>query len=445
MIRMSKATFFTLMVISAFQAKAQDTMRLVMQSAQDIALSKSIDVQFTEMDAEILRLEANEVMTEGFPKLNANVDYNWNFQQQVNVIPENSFFPGSPSTEAIFTQPHAATAKAELNQLVFDARYLYGLQARKSLLNMAEARKALSKKNVKDAFPPAYLQCLYIKAFIEQLDSSRTVLEALLALNQKLYDEGLGEALTVDRLELSIDQISTQIDYAKVNLENSMANLRYVMNIAPDVVLYFEDSLHQYAHDTLDVLADYQYTSLPEYRVLEINDQLRYFDIAQARAQLYPSIYLFGYYGVLAQRSSFSFFKAGPDYRWFDFGTLGFTLNIPIYDGSTAKMQIQQRELRRSQNQLDIERLKKGFDLGLSTTSNEVDNAQKQLDQAESNYRLTERIYMRENLRYEEGVGSSFALVSAQQDMIEAQIEILEKTYQLALAKFNWKQKRGIL
>lgn len=445
MIRMSKATFFTLMVISAFQAKAQDTMRLVMQSAQDIALSKSIDVQFTEMDAEILRLEANEVMTEGFPKLNANVDYNWNFQQQVNVIPENSFFPGSPSTEAIFTQPHAATAKAELNQLVFDARYLYGLQARKSLLNMAEARKALSKKNVKDAFPPAYLQCLYIQAFIEQLDSSRTVLEALLALNQKLYDEGLGEALTVDRLELSIDQISTQIDYAKVNLENSMANLRYVMNIAPDVVLYFEDSLHQYAHDTLDVLADYQYTSLPEYRVLEINDQLRYFDIAQARAQLYPSIYLFGYYGVLAQRSSFSFFKAGPDYRWFDFGTLGFTLNIPIYDGSTAKMQIQQRELRRSQNQLDIERLQKGFDLGLSTTSNEVDNAQKQLDQEESNYRLTERIYMRENLRYEEGVGSSFALVSAQQDMIEAQIEILEKTYQLALAKFNWKQKRGIL
>ena len=208
---------------------------------------------------------------------NANVDYNWNFQQQVNVIPENSFFPGSPSTEAIFTQPHAATAKAELNQLVFDARYLYGLQARKSLLNMAEARKALSKKNVKDAFPPAYLQCLYIKAFIEQLDSSRTVLEALLALNQKLYDEGLGEALTVDRLELSIDQISTQIDYAKVNLENSMANLRYVMNIAPDVVLYFEDSLHQYAHDTLDVLADYQYTSLPEYRVLKT--KLSYFQI----------------------------------------------------------------------------------------------------------------------------------------------------------------------
>ena len=148
---------------------------------------------------------------------------------------------------------------------------------------------------------------------------------------------------------------------------------------------------------------------------------------------------------MLAQRSSFSFFKAGPDYRWFDFGTLGFTLNIPIYDGSTAKMQIQQRELRRRQNQLDIERLQKGFDLGLSTTTNEVDNAQNQLDQAESNYRLTERIYRRENLRYEEGVGSSFALVSAQQDMIEAQIEILEKTYELALAKFNWKQKRGIL
>ena len=108
-------------------------------------------------------------------------------------------------------------------------------------------------------------------------------------------------------------------------------------------------------------------------------------------------------------------------------------------------MQIQQRELRRSQNQLDMERLQKGFDIGLVTTSNEIDNAQSQLDQAIENYALSERIYSRENALYMEGLGSSFALISAQQDMIEAEIDILEKTYQLAIAKFNWKQKRGIL
>ena len=105
-------------------------------------------------------------------------------------------------------------------------------------------------------------------------------------------------------------------------------------------------------------------------------------------------------------------------------------------------MQIQQRELRRSQNQLDMERLQKGFDIGLVTTSNEIDNAQSQLDQAIENYALSEKIYSRENILYTEGLGSSFALISAQQDMIEAEIDILEKTYQLAIAKFNWKQKK---
>ncbi len=444
--RFYKFIFFPfLLLFLSERGLSQDTLRLTLQSAQEIAVAQSIDVQYTRMDAEILRFEANEVMTEGFPKINANLDYNWNFQQQVNVIPENSFFPGSPSSEAIFTQPHAATAKAELNQLVFDARYLYGLQARKSILNMADAREKLSEKTIKDGFAPAYLQCLYIREFIEQMESSRALLQNGLELNQKLYDEGLGEALTLDRLRLSIDQINTQIDYAEVNLVNAMANLRYVMNIQPDAVLYLEDSIQHYAEETLDYLGSYQYINLPEYRVLEINDQLKYYDIAQARAQLYPSIYLFGYYGVLAQRSSFSFFKAGPDYRWFDFGTLGFTVNIPIYDGSTAKMQIQQRELKRSQNQLDIERLQKGFAIGLETTANEIENAQNQLDQSIENHALTEKIYRRENILYAEGVGSSFALISAQQDMIEAEIDILEKTYQLAIAKFNWKQKRGIL
>ena len=108
-------------------------------------------------------------------------------------------------------------------------------------------------------------------------------------------------------------------------------------------------------------------------------------------------------------------------------------------------MQIQQRELKRSQNQLDIERLQKGFAIGLETTANEIQNAQNQLDQSIENHALTEKIYRRENILYAEGVGSSFALISAQQDMIEAEIDILEKTYQLAIAKFNWKQKRGIL
>ena len=187
---------------------------------------------------QILRYEADEVMTEGFPKINANLDYNWNFQQQVNVIPENSFFPGSPSAEAIFTQPHAATAKAELNQLVFDARYLYGLQARKSILNMADASEKLSEKTIKDGFPPAYLQCLYIREFIRTNGGESSITSKGLELNQKLYDEGLGESLTLDRLRLSIDQINTQIDYAEVNLVNAMANLRYVMNIQPDAVLF---------------------------------------------------------------------------------------------------------------------------------------------------------------------------------------------------------------
>ena len=135
------------------------------------------------------------------------------------------------------------------------------------------------------------------------------LLQEGLDLNQKLYDEGLGESLTLDRLTLSIDQINTQIDYAEVNLANAMANLRYVMNVGPDAVIYLEDSIQHYAEESLDHLATYQYTSLPEYRVLEINDQLRFYDIAQARAQLYPSIYLFGYYGVLAQRSSFPFLR----------------------------------------------------------------------------------------------------------------------------------------
>ena len=66
---------------------------------------------------------------------------------------------------------------------------------------MADARENLSEKTIKDGFAPAYLQCLYIREFIEQMESSRALLQNGLELNPKLYDEGLGGSVNPRSIE----------------------------------------------------------------------------------------------------------------------------------------------------------------------------------------------------------------------------------------------------
>ena len=80
--------------------------------AVNYGLKNNLDFQNTKLDAEIRKEFAFEVMTEGFPKINVNLDYGFAFKQQVSIIPAGIFGPNEQ--EFIFAQPQTANLKADV-------------------------------------------------------------------------------------------------------------------------------------------------------------------------------------------------------------------------------------------------------------------------------------------------------------------------------------------
>ena len=87
----------------------------------------------------------------------------------------------------------------------------------------------------------------------------------------------------------------------------------------------------------------------------------------------------------------------------------------------------------------------RGIDLELIQTKNAYEEAQKTLELQKRNKKLAEDIYKTTSLKFKEGVGSSFEMITADNEFTQAKINYLNALYELNIAYVNLKKAYGIL
>lgn len=412
-----------------------------LEQAIDYGLENNRELKNVKLESENLREQAFEVMTEGFPKISANLDYNHFFKQQVSIIPAGIF--GPTEQEIILTLPHSMIMQAEINQLVFDARYIYGMKARKGFFAQADGRTELGIIDAKDKITKAYYQALVANESYKQLAENENILTQLLRETKKTYEEGLTDELAVNRLELNLSNLLTQIERARQQYENALLNLKFVIAMPQSETLELSETLDD-LFEKLDWGIDKSVNpdNRIETKILTVNDEMRMYDIKQARSNYFPSFYAFGNYGTLAQRDQFNFFNDG---RWFDFGGVGFRINVPIFDGLQARSQVQQRKIKREQNQNDLENFRESIHLEVAVAKNNLNNAINEYNTQIENVELAQKILKKTIAMFSEGVGSSFELSQAQQELTTTQINYAQAVYNLLVAQVELKKSLGKL
>jgi outer membrane protein len=420
---------------------AQQAMSFTLEQAIQYGIENNIEFKNVKLDSELQREFAFEVMTEGFPKISGGLDYGFAFKQQVSIVPAGVF--GPTEQEFIFAQPHATTVRADATQLLFDARYVYGLKARKSILAIADAREDLGAIEAKEKITKSYYQALVSEQSYAQLSKNEKVLRTLLNETTKLYEEGLVDELSVNRLELNLANLNTQIERSKQQSENAMLALKYVIGMPQDEPLQLSEDLTG-LFKKIDWGADKAMgeANRIETRLFALQDQMRLYDIKQARSNYFPSFYLYGSYGTLAQRPEFNFFNDG---RWFDFGMVGLKINVPIFDGLKARSMVQQRKIQKEMNLNDMENFKQSLELQVQVSKNNLNNAINEYNTQLENVKLAQKILDKMIIMFSEGVGSSFELSQAQQELTTTQINYSQSVYNLLVAQLEYKKTLGKL
>ena len=441
---MKKLSFSLLFLIysSAFFAQSiKPTFSLseAIQYAYDHNLNIKIAKEnISDADAQIMERRAV-----GIPTINGTVSFQHYLKLPVSFLPEafeafsidpvTGMLPPDYSNQVSFFLRNSFTAGLDLNALIFDGSYFTALKAAKAFKEYVGDELVAQERTVRDQVVAAYLPPLIVDENLKILKKNIANLEGMLAESKATYEAGFIEQLDVDRLELSLANLKTEVDNLIRQKELALNYLKFTMGYPVNESLSISDDLEgllKFATDE-DLSAPVNYLNRPEYRVAQTGMKLHEYNIKVNKDGYLPSVsgfvnYQYGYQGN-------SFF--GKDGFWVPTSVAGLQINVPIFDGWNKKAKIQRAKIAMEQDRKRISLLEQSIQLEVTNARTEYLTALERSQSQEKNLALAQKIFDTTQIKYRSGVGSSIEVTQAEQALYQTQQNFIQARYQLLVAK----------
>jgi outer membrane protein TolC len=169
--------------------------------------------------------------------------------------------------------------------------------------------------------------------------------------------------------------------------------------------------------------------------VLNLNEQ-RYYELKLAKSKALPTLNAFVNYGASAFSNTFSFFESQQ--QWFGSSVLGFDLKIPIFSSLNRSASTQRAKIAYDQAKTQLTETEEQIRLQLERAKSDYIFSIEDYQTTKSNLNLAERIEKKNQIKYFEGLATSFELrqaqiqlYTAQQDYLEAMVEVINRKTEL--------------
>lgn len=481
---MKRLYLLTLILAAAFHADAQSNnggQAFTLEQCISYALENSINIKNAALDERIAKARVKETRGIGLPQINASASAQHNrdlprfFGEKQTVygfagkdangdpIPYDQFLPGLADDDVIagqnfFQLQNAGNANIGLTQILFNGSYLVGLQAANAYRDLAVKQSNQTKEQIVQQVSKAYYGVLINKDRLSLFESNISRVESLLKTTQAMNENGFVEAIDVDRLKVTLNNLNAEkskfANLQILSLHLLKFQMGYPMNenleVTGDIASLSVDEnvLQSYT-------ADFDYGKRSDFQLLQANQRLQSLNLKNKHAASLPSLVAFANYGWATQSGTFGgLFKTetnlgevvgvGPD-KWYPVSSLGLSLSVPIFSGLQRTYQIQQAKLELLKVENNFTALKSGIDMEVKQSAIAYLNAITSLKSQNENRQLAENVARVTRIKYEEGVGSNLEVVEAESSLREAQINYYSALYDALVAKVDLDKAYGKL
>jgi len=378
-----------------------------------------------------------ETIASGLPQISGAVNYQ-NQLKQVQaqfpsiLVPEQFLPPEivqGPETfvPIIFGQPQQLTATGTLTQQLFDGSYIVGVQATKAFLNFSQNNKEKTDLEVGQAVIKAYGNVLLAQESVVILEKNKEALDKNLYEAKKIYENGLGSQENVDQLQITSSSISSQLRNAKRLEKITLQMLNLVMGIPINASTILTENLDVLAQKQINfnlLEAELIVENNVDYKLATNLNEQRYFELKLAKSRALPTLNAFINYGAVSYGDNFSFLEEGQEY--FGFSTLGVDLAIPIFSSLRRSASTQRAKIAYDKAKTQLTETQQQIKLQLEGAKSNYTLAIEEYETAKQNLSLAKRIENKNQIKYTEGLATSFELRQAQIQLYTSQQEYLQ-------------------
>jgi len=421
-------SMYLLFIPLAF-AQSSKPVRLSLRDCVKQAVEKNVNVQTAKIDKEIGNAKKDEAKASLYPKINLNTNFTDNVKLQSIMI--DGSLVGAPGTQIPFTMgsKYSATEVLTISQTIYNQTAITALKLAKKANETYDLNVRKSKEEVGIQVAKMYALALTTIEQQKLIESNIDRSERLKKITQVTIEAGIGKQIDIDRVNVNMENMYTQLSNTKAAYEQQMNTIKYLLEIPLDTPVELTDTVGTELLSTQPILLN-DFSSNVNIELLESQKQINSLNKRFINAGYLPSLSLSGQAAYQGQQSKFgTYFNNSSDNKWYPYANFTVTLSIPVFDGFERRSKARQADMDYRKSQLTLNNTKEALSMDYRNALNSYNNNKTNVTRQKQNLSLAEKVYQETSLKYKEGVVTMSSLLQDETSLSNAQDGYLTSLY----------------
>lgn len=442
-----KSLLVMMFTIGAVECIAQsDT--LTLKRCIEIGIENNLTLQQKQQDIHIAEIGQSENRHKLIPVIQGYANFVHNVERATSVT-DGSNLSKLLGVDAPYMVGQGldfqTTGGFQLSMPLYNQTLYTGIQIADKMKEISEASYEKAKEDLTVEISKLYYLAQTTAKQIELIRSNIGRMESLKSITSAFYDNDMALKVDVQRVDINLENLRTQLTNAEAMYEQQLNLLRYTLDFAPDTPILLSTLKGYMDYDDSYLLRGLS-SDLYELQLLNMQSEVLQKQKKMINQGYLPTLSLVGATQWTAFTDKFeNYFHTHPTNKWYNHTYWGLQLNVPIFDGLAKRNKSRKVEAQYTQLQTTIadteKKLQTQYQNSLNDWHNNIRNAERQRE----NYRLAESVYLVTSDQYKEGVASMSDLLQDEMRMTEAQNGYISALYKYMVSELSLLKLTGQL
>ena len=412
----------------ALSGKAQDTLKISVDSAINFAVTYNLQLKNAELKIEESQEKVWETISLGLPQIDASANYS-NFMGAEMEIKLN---PEAPAMVIPFKP--ISNFEVSVGQLIFSGNYIIGLKIANLYKSTTITLYKKSKQDIIEQVSKSYYMILVAENSKDIVLRTLNNVKDIYNNTKSLAGVGILEKTDSDQLSVQVIMLENTLRSAERQIELAYNMLRFHLGVDVNVPILLTQDINEII-ETINfettLINPFSFENNLDFQLALSQEQILQKQVDLEKMNYLPS--LIGFYNYTSKILK-------PDFDITPKNIIGLKASIPIFSSGMRKAKVAQARIRFETGTNNKELLEDQLLLQEKQLRFDLRTAIDQYESQKRNVSVSKSVYDNISLKYEQGMVSSLDLTTAnnnylnsESDYIKALIRLLEA--ELALQK----------
>ena len=425
---------FVMLAFAAMNAQAQDTLRISLKEAIQIALSENPTIKVADQEIQLKKEANREVIWGLLPEVSLVGNFNHTIEKQSFAIMGQIMRVGTMNN---------ASGGVTASLPVFAPALYQSMKLTKADVQLAMEKARSSRLDMVNQVTKAFYQLLLAQDSYEVLQKSYKQSEDNFNVVNAKYQQGSVSEYDKISADVQMRSLKPSVVSAGNGVNLAMLQLKVLLGMESDIPVIVDGNLKDYEMAMFTRQAQPRpadivggNTTLRQldmnYKMLQRNLKLKYTNFMSNLALSFQCMYT-------SMSENWKVF----DYTWTPYSTVGLSLSIPLFKGGNfsqvkqAKLQLKQLDMTRINTERQLKMQAQSYLDNMAASTEQVVSNKEAVLQAEKGRTIAEK-------RYEVGRGTILELNSSEVALTQAQLTYNQSIYDYLVAKADLDLVMGV-